>query len=266
MHTALTIAGSDSGGGAGIQADLKTFAALGVFGTSAVTAITAQNTLGVLGFEMVPVPLVVAQIDAVLDDLGADAVKIGMLGTAAVVHAVAGVLAQRRPGPVVVDPVMIAKSRDRLLAEDAVAAMVEALLPLAAVLTPNAPEAEALTGRPVRTEADARDAARRLHDLGPQAVIIKGGHLETEDVVDVLFDGRDFVEARGPRHVTRHTHGTGCTFAAAIAAHLASGNDLASAFQRSRDYLDGAIRHAPGLGGGAGPVEHFWRRTTAGTT
>jgi hydroxymethylpyrimidine/phosphomethylpyrimidine kinase len=258
MPTALTIAGSDSGGGAGIQADLKTFAALGVFGTSALTAVTAQNTVGVRGIEMVPVPLVVSQIEAVLDDIGAGAIKTGMLGTAAVVVAVASVLARRGAGPLIVDPVMIAKSRDRLLTEDAVAAMVRQLLPLATVLTPNAPEAEALTGRAVRTEADARDAARQLLDLGPRAVIVKGGHLETDDVVDVLFDGRDFLEARGPRHATRHTHGTGCTFAAAIAAHLALGHDLPSAFQLSRDYLDGAIRHAPGLGQGAGPVEHFW--------
>ena len=153
---------------------------------------------------------------------------------------------------------MIAKSLDRLLSEDAVAVMMRELLPLAAVVTPNAPEAEALTGRTVRTEADAREAARRLHDMGPRAVIVKGGHLDTPDVVDVLFDGHEFHEARGPRHATRHTHGTGCTFAAAIAAHLARGQPLVEAFRFSRAYLDGAIRHAPGLGHGAGPVEHFW--------
>jgi len=258
MATALTIAGSDSGGGAGIQADLKTFGALGVFGTSAITAITAQNTTGVRGIEMVSTPLIVSQVLAVLEDIGAGAIKTGMLGTAAVVEAVAEVLRGAQAGPVVVDPVMIAKSRDRLLAEDAVEAMVRALLPIAAVVTPNAPEAEALTGHPVRTEVDAREAARRLFDLGPQAVIVKGGHLETPDVVDLLFDGRDCHEARGPGHATRHTHGTGCTFAAAIAAHLALGYPLSEAFQRSRAYLDGAIRHAPGLGHGAGPVDHFW--------
>ncbi|MCC6162195.1 MAG: bifunctional hydroxymethylpyrimidine kinase/phosphomethylpyrimidine kinase [Acidobacteria bacterium] len=258
MPTALTIAGSDSGGGAGIQADLKTFGALGVFGTSAITAITAQNTMGVRGVEMISVPLIVSQIEAVLDDIGADAIKTGMLGTAAVVRAVAGVLGQRRAGPLVVDPVMIAKSRDRLLAEDAVTALVRDLLPLATVLTPNAPEAEALVGRPVRTEADARAAARALHALGPDAVIVKGGHLDTPDVIDILFDGHDFHEARGPRHATRHTHGTGCTFAAAIAAHLARGHALPEAFRRSRAYLDGAIRAAPALGKGAGPVNHYW--------
>ncbi len=258
MHTALTIAGSDSGGGAGIQADLKTFAALGVFGTSAVTAITAQNTTGVHGVEMVSPALIVAQIDAVLDDLAPGAIKTGMLGTVAVVEAVAAALAQRRAGPLVVDPVMIAKSLDRLLAEDAIAVMIRDLLPLATVLTPNAPEAEALTGRRVRSVAEARDAARRLHDLGPQAVIVKGGHLETPDVTDILFDGRDFHQAGGPRHATRHTHGTGCTFAAAITAYLALGETLPQAFTLARAYLDGAIQHAPGLGQGAGPVDHAW--------
>lgn len=258
MPTALTIAGSDSGGGAGIQADIKTFAALGVYGTSALTAITAQNTQGVRAIEMVSTPLIVSQIAAVLEDIGAGAIKTGMLGTAEVVEAVAGVLARRGAGPVVVDPVMVAKSRDRLLTDDAVAVMVRDLLPLAAVLTPNAPEAEVLTGRPVTTESEAREAARRLHDLGPQAVIVKGGHLDTRDVVDLLFDGNEFHEARGPRHATRHTHGTGCTFAAAIAAHLARGFSLVEAFRLSRAYLDGAIRHAPGLGQGAGPVDHFW--------
>lgn len=259
MATALTIAGSDSGGGAGIQADLKTFSALGVFGTTALTAITAQNTLGVGRVEMVSVPLVVAQIEAVLDDLGADAIKTGMLGTPAVVEAVAATLRARRAGPLVVDPVMVAKSRDRLLSAEAVESLRRDLLPLAAVVTPNGPEAEVLTGLPVRTEAQAREAARRIHALGPHAVIVKGGHLETADVVDLLFDGEQFVEARGPRHPTRHTHGTGCTFAAAMAAGLARGRSLPDAFLEARAYLDGAIRHAPGLGRGAGPVAHFWQ-------
>ncbi len=262
MPTALTIAGSDSGGGAGIQADLKTFGALGVFGTSALTAITAQNTTGVLAVEMVPVPVIVAQIEAVLDDIGADAIKTGMLGTPDVVEAVAATLRARRTGPIVVDPVMIAKSRARLLAEDAIAALTRELLPLATVITPNAPEAGALTGQRVASEADARDVARRLHDLGPRAVIVKGGHLDTPDVVDLLYDGATFVEARGPRYPTRHTHGTGCTFAAAIAAGLALGQPLPEAFRNARAYLDGAIRHAPGLGRGAGPVEHFWSDRT----
>ena len=258
MVTALTIAGSDSGGGAGIQADLKTFGAFGVFGTSAITAITAQNTTGVRAFEMVTTALVVAQIEAVLDDLGPAAIKTGMLGTSAVVEAVAVTLRTQAAVPLVVDPVMIAKSRDRLLTDEAVKTMVAQLLPLAAVVTPNAPEAETLTGQTVTSESDAREAARRLHGMGPRAVIVKGGHLDTPDVVDLLFDGQTFVEARGPRHATRHTHGTGCTFAAAIAAGLALGQPLPDAFLNARTYLDGAIRHAPGLGRGAGPVEHFW--------
>ena len=259
MVRALTIAGSDSGGGAGIQADLKTFAALGVYGTSAVTALTAQNTRGVRGVEFVPPSFVVAQIAAVIEDIGTDAIKIGMLGTPDIVSAVAGALAGLPAVPVVADPVMVAKSGDRLLGEAAVASLIRDLLPRADVLTPNAPEAAVLTGRPVRTLDEARDAARRLFDLGPRAVIVKGGHLETPDVVDTLFDGRDFTEARGPRHATRHTHGTGCTFAAAIAAGLAHGRPLVEAFHEARAYLDGAIRHAPGLGSGAGPLDHFWR-------
>ncbi|MGI8671730.1 MAG: bifunctional hydroxymethylpyrimidine kinase/phosphomethylpyrimidine kinase [Luteitalea sp.] len=259
MPTALTIAGSDSGGGAGIQADLKTFEALGVFGTSAVTAITAPNTVGVHAVHPVPVPIIVAQIEAVLDDLGVAAIKTGMLASSEIVDAVAGVLADWHAGPLVVDPVMVSKSRHRLLTDDAVQTMVRRLLPLATVITPNAPEAEALTGHPVRTEADAREAARRLLDLGVRAVIVKGGHLDTADIVDLLFEGDSVTEARGERHATRHTHGTGCTFAAAIAAWLARGQTLPEAFLRARRYLDGAIRHAPGLGHGAGPVAHFWQ-------
>jgi len=258
MVRALTIAGSDSGGGAGIQADLKTFAALGVYGTSAITALTAQNTRGVRGVEMVPPTFIRAQIDAVLEDIGTDAIKTGMLGTPDVVEAVAGALAALSDTPVVVDPVMVAKSGDRLLGEAAVATIVRELLPRATVLTPNAPEAAVLAGGEVRTLTDAREAARRLHDLGPRVVIVKGGHLDTEDVVDTLYDGDQFVEARGPRHATRHTHGTGCTFAAAIAAYLAQGRTVVDAFQAARTYLDGAIRHAPGLGSGAGPLDHFW--------
>jgi hydroxymethylpyrimidine/phosphomethylpyrimidine kinase len=259
MVRALTIAGSDSGGGAGIQADLKTFAALGVYGTSAITALTAQNTLGVRAVEFVPTLFILSQIAAVIEDIGTDAIKTGMLGRPEIVSAVAGALVNLPTVPVVVDPVMVAKSGDRLLGEAAVASVIRDLLPRADVLTPNAPEAAVLSGRPVRTLAEARDAARQLFDLGARAVIVKGGHLDTPDVVDTLFDGRQFIEARGPRHATRHTHGTGCTFAAAIAAHLALGRPLVEAFHEARAYLDGAIRHAPGLGGGAGPLDHFWR-------
>lgn len=258
MVTALTIAGSDSGGGAGIQADLMTFAAHGVFGTSAITAITAQNTQGVQSVALLDPAMVFAQIDAVLDDIGAQALKTGMLGSAAIVASVVEAL-RHRAIPLVVDPVMVAKSRDRLLADDAIDTLRRELLPLATVVTPNAPEAEALTGRPVQTVEQAREAARRLVDMGARAAIVKGGHLATPDVVDVLYDGSTFTERTGPRHQTRHTHGTGCTFASAIAANLALGRRLPDAFTEARAYLDGAIRHAPGLGHGAGPVHHFWR-------
>ncbi|MEZ5317849.1 MAG: bifunctional hydroxymethylpyrimidine kinase/phosphomethylpyrimidine kinase [Vicinamibacterales bacterium] len=256
MRTALTIAGSDSGGGAGIQADLKTFAAHGVFGTSAVTAVTAQNTTGVLAVQALPPALVVAQIDAVLDDLGADAIKIGMLADAAIARAVAGVLEARRPPRVVLDTVMVAKGGAPLLSPDAVEVLRARLLPLATVITPNTPEAEALTGRSIASIDDQRDAARALLDLGARAVIVKGGHLDG-DAVDVVADGTTIVELRAPRVPTRHTHGTGCTFSSAVAARLALGDDLADAARRAKDYVTGAIRHAPELGRGHGPVDHF---------
>jgi hydroxymethylpyrimidine/phosphomethylpyrimidine kinase len=259
MHIALTIAGSDSGGGAGIQADLKTFAALGVFGTSAITAITAQNTLGVRAVLTLPPDIVRAQIDAIVDDMRPAAVKTGMLSSRLVVDTVADALHVHHLAPVVVDPVMVSKSGHRLLDDEAVDALVGRMLPLAHVVTPNAHEAEALTGHPVRTEADAREAARRILDMGATHVVLKGGHLETEDVVDLLVSAAGTVELRGPRHPGRHTHGTGCTFAAALAAGLAHGHDVERAFRDARAFVDGAIRHAPGLGHGDGPLHHFWQ-------
>jgi hydroxymethylpyrimidine/phosphomethylpyrimidine kinase len=259
MHIALTIAGSDSGGGAGIQADLKTFAALGVFGTNAITAITAQNTLGVRAVLTLPPDLVRAQIDAVVDDMRPAAVKTGMLSSRLVVDTVADALHVHHLAPVVVDPVMVSKSGHRLLDDEAVDALVGRMLPLAHVVTPNAHEAEALTGHPVRTEADAREAARRILDMGATHVVLKGGHLETDDVVDLLVSAAGTVELRGPRHPGRHTHGTGCTFAAALAAGLAHGHDVERAFRDARAFVDGAIRHAPGLGHGDGPLHHFWQ-------
>jgi hydroxymethylpyrimidine/phosphomethylpyrimidine kinase len=259
MHIALTIAGSDSGGGAGIQADLKTFAALGVFGTSAITAITAQNTLGVRAVLTLPPDIVRAQIDAIVDDMRPAAVKTGMLSSRLVVDTVADALHVHYLAPVVVDPVMVSKSGHRLLDDEAVDALVGRMLPLAHVVTPNAHEAEALTGHPVRTEADAREAARRILDMGATHVVLKGGHLETEDVVDLLVSAAGTVELRGPRHPGRHTHGTGCTFAAALAAGLAHGHDVERAFRDARAFVDGAIRHAPGLGHGDGPLHHFWQ-------
>ena len=259
MRTALTIAGSDSGGGAGIQADLKTFAACGVYGTSAVTAITAQNTLGVTAWEPVSTELVIAQIEAVGSDLPPAAVKTGMLATAAIVEAVAATIAELDLPNLVVDPVMVAKGGDRLLREDAVAAVKTHLMTLAEVFTPNIPEAEALAGSRIATIDDMRVAARRIRSMGPRVVVVKGGHLGTHDAVDVVCTPDTEFDLRGPWIATVHTHGTGCTFAAAIAAYLALGQPVDEALRSARAYLEGAIRHAPGLGAGHGPLNHFWR-------
>ena len=259
MHRALTIAGSDSGGGAGIQADLKTFAAHRVFGTSAITAVTAQNTLGVTMWRAMPTDLVTAQIEAVAGDIGADAVKIGMLASAAIVEAVAATIAELDLPHVVVDPVMVAKGGDRLLEEDAVAAMRTELLPRAHIVTPNVPEAEALSGLTIRSLEDMRAAGERILKLGPRVVLVKGGHLEGPESVDVACTANGTFELRGPRIASRHTHGTGCTLSSAIAANLALGLDDRTALTRAREYLEGAIRHAPGIGRGHGPLDHFWR-------
>jgi len=263
MRTALTIAGSDSGGGAGIQADLKTFAACGVYGTSAITAVTAQNTLGVTAWEAVSTDLVVAQIEAVAGDLPPHAVKTGMLATAAIVEAVAAAIGGLDLPNLVVDPVMIAKGGDRLLREDAVAAIKAHLLKLAEIVTPNIPEAEVLTGASIRTLADMRAAARRIRALGPRVVVVKGGHMDAADagglVIDAVCTSSSEFELRGPRLQTRHTHGTGCTFAAAAAAFLAQDQAADTALRNAREYLEGAIRNAPELGQGHGPLNHFWR-------
>ena len=259
MRTALTIAGSDSGGGAGIQADLKTFAACGVYGTSAITAVTAQNTLGVTAWEPVSTELVIAQIEAVAGDIPPAAVKTGMLATAAIVEAVSAAIEGLDLPNLVVDPVMVAKGGDRLLRDDAVAAMKTHLFRMAEVLTPNIPEAEALTGTRITSVDDMLTAARRIREMGPRVVIVKGGHAASHESVDVVCLPHAEFELRGPRIATVHTHGTGCTFASAIAAHLALGRPLEEAIREARTYLEGAIRHAPGLGAGQGPLNHFWR-------
>lgn len=253
MRTALTIAGSDSGGGAGIQADLKTFAVHGVFGTSAITAITAQNTLGVTGVLPIPPDMVVAQIDAVLADIGADAVKIGMLANAGIAAAVAAALARYSIACLVLDPVMVAKGGASLLDEDAVAVLRQALLPAATIVTANIPEAEALTGLRIEGIDDAAVAATRLVEMGARAALVKGGHLEGP-ATDVLFDGHTITRLEGRRIQTSHTHGTGCTLAAAIAAGLALGETLPDAVSRAKTYVANAIAQAPGLGGGHGPL------------
>jgi hydroxymethylpyrimidine/phosphomethylpyrimidine kinase len=258
MKTALTIAGSDSGGGAGIQADLKTFAAHGVYGTSAITAVTAQNTVGVTGVVALSTDIITLQIEAVAGDIGADAVKTGMLATAAIVEAVAAAIDTLELPSVVVDPVMIAKSGDRLLEDDAVAAIRAELLRRALVVTPNIPEAEILAGMTIASQADAREAARRILAFGPGAVLVKGGHLDGPEVVDLLYDGREFHEFRGPRIDSRNTHGTGCTFSAALAANLALGRPLRDAVDRSKSYVANAIRHGLAIGHGHGPLDHFW--------
>lgn len=259
-RTALTIAGSDSGGGAGIQADLKTFAAHGVFGFCAITAVTAQNSLGVTAVSQVPEDVVAAQIAAVAADFPVHAVKTGMLGTAAAVRTVAREIRARSLAPLVLDPVMIAKSGAALLHDEAVSVLVSDLLPLADVITPNVPEAEVLTGLRIATLDDCRLAARRLAELGPRRVVVKGGHLERPDIVDVLFDGSSVVEFSHPRLPGRHTHGTGCTFASALASHLALGRTLAEAIPQVQHYIAGAIAANLDLGHGHGPMDHFWDR------
>jgi hydroxymethylpyrimidine/phosphomethylpyrimidine kinase len=260
VRCALTIAGSDSGGGAGIQADLKTFAALGVFGTSAITAVTAQNTIGVTAVHVLPADAVTAQIETVAADIRIDATKIGMLASAAIVEAVAATIAELDLPLVVVDPVMLAKSGDRLLDEDAVTAMTRELLPRALVVTPNIPEAEVLSGMTIRSLDDAKRAAEKIHGRTGPAVVVKGGHGSGADVVDLLFDRGAFHEFRTPRIDTRNTHGTGCTFASAIAAHLALGRPLVDAVSLAQAYVAGAIRHGLSLGRGHGPLDHFWDR------
>lgn len=257
VPVALTIAGSDSGAGAGIQADLKTFAALGVYGVTVITAITAQNTIGVRAVQEISPGVIAAQLDAVADDFSIGAVKTGMLSSAAIIEAVARGIARHTLQPLVVDPVMVAKSGDRLLREDAVEALRRTLLPLARLVTPNIPEAEVLSDRSIRTRSDRVGAGRAIMALGARAVVIKGGHTDEDPVVDVLIDEHGIEEFAAPRVVTTSTHGTGCTFSAAITAGLATGLELSAAVAEARDYLTRALRAAPGLGHGHGPLEHF---------
>ena len=256
---ALTIAGSDSGGGAGIQADLKTFAAHGVYGTSAITAVTAQNTLGVTAFEAIAADLVTAQIEAVMSDIPAHAAKTGMLANAAIVEAVAAAVADLEVPLLVVDPVMVAKSGDHLLDEEAVHAVRWTLIRLARVVTPNIPEAEVLAKMSIKSADDMREAARRIAMLKPAAVVIKGGHLPGPEVIDILLEHGTFHEWIGPRIEGPNTHGTGCTFASAIAAHLAKGAVLKDAVPAAKEYVEGAMRHGIPLGKGHRPLNHFWR-------
>lgn len=253
MQTALTIAGSDSGGGAGIQADLRTFQAHGVFGTSAITAVTAQNTTGVRAVQALDPSIVAAQIDAIADDFSVAATKIGMLANADIIRVVAAALGRYHLGPVVLDPVMVAKGGDSLLAADAVAALRDILLPRATLVTPNIPEAEVLTGRRITSVADMRAAATQMLSSGVQAVVIKGGHLDGP-AVDVFADRFGIEEFTAERIDSPHTHGTGCTFSSAVAAHLALGDPLKSAVRSAKAYVLRAIANAPKLGHGHGPL------------
>jgi hydroxymethylpyrimidine/phosphomethylpyrimidine kinase len=253
----LVIAGSDSGGGAGIQADIKTITALGAFAATAITALTAQNTLGVHGVLPVPPDFIRQQIEVVLSDIGADVIKIGMLGDVATIDTVCDALADFAPAtPVVLDPVMVAKGGHALLAADAVDSLRRRLLPLSAVITPNLPEAEALTGLTIRTEADMGTAAGSILAMGVPAVLLKGGHLESDTVIDLLATADGIEAFAAPRIATRHTHGTGCTTASAVAAGLAQGLSLRDSVIRARLYVRAALESAPGLGRGHGPLNH----------
>lgn len=253
---ALTIAGSDSGGGAGIQADLKTFSAFRVFGMSVITAVTAQNSVGVQGVENLPPAFVAQQLRSVIEDFGTDAAKSGMLSTAGIIEAIAEVLAETPIAKLVVDPVMVAKSGDALLRADARQALITRMLPLALVVTPNLPEAAVLAGIPVTSREDMEEAARRIHALGPRFVLVKGGHLKG-DALDLLWNGREFTAFEAPRVDSPSTHGTGCTFSAAIAAGLSRGRPLPDAIGDAKAYVTRAIREGFKAGRGVGQLRHF---------
>ena len=257
MKKALTIAGSDSGGGAGIQADLKTFAAHGVFGMSVITAITAQNSLGVLAVQDIRPDIIAKQIEAIFTDMGTDAVKVGMVSQPETIRTIADGLRKYAAPLVVVDPVMVSKSGYHLLQPAAEAVLIQELLPLADVVTPNIPEAEAIVKRPIHTLADMEEAARAIHALGAKNVLLKGGHRE-EDATDILFDGRTCQRLTAARVPTKNTHGTGCTLSSAIAANLAKGLAVAAAVVEAKRYITVAIEHALSIGKGVGPTHHFY--------
>ncbi|MGM0900508.1 MAG: bifunctional hydroxymethylpyrimidine kinase/phosphomethylpyrimidine kinase [Bacillota bacterium] len=257
VFKALTIAGSDSGGGAGIQADLKTFQELGVFGMSALTAVTAQNTLGVQGVYPLSVEAVNEQIDSVATDLKPNAVKTGMLFSSEIIRAVSEKIAMHQLENIVVDPVMIAKGGAPLLQQEAVSALRTHLLPLATVVTPNIPEAEVIADMKIHNLADRETAARKIFALGVKNVVIKGGHGEEEQAVDLLYDGSDFSFFKSKRFETRHTHGTGCTFAAAITAELAAGKEVKEAVRTAKTFIEAAIQNELGIGQGHGPTNHW---------
>lgn len=257
-YKAMTIAGSDSGGGAGIQADLKTFQELGVFGTSAITAVTAQNTLGVQGIFPIPISDVEQQIQSIADDIPPDAIKTGMLFSAQVIRMIANVIRYHHWEKVVVDPVMIAKGGASLLQTEAIKSLKTDLIPVSHVITPNVPEAEELSGMTIRTAHDKKEASKRLMALGCHYVILKGGHdAESDRVIDLLFDGNDFYELSDKRIRTNNTHGTGCTFSAAITAELAKGKTMKAAFLTAKAFVQAAIENQLDIGKGHGPTNHW---------
>jgi len=257
MKTALTIAGSDSGGGAGIQADLKTFSALGVYGMSVLTSITAQNTLGVQGIHDLPPEFVGLQIDSVMQDIGADAVKIGMLSNIQIIKIVSKKIKEYKVKNLVIDPVMVAKGGDRLLKEDAVEALKQDLIPLAIIVTPNLIEAEVLSGLKIQNIIDMKEAAQEIYKLGPRNVLIKGGHLLSEEAIDFLYDGESFKEFKAERINTKNTHGTGCTLSSAIAAGLAQEKEIEEAVDIAKRYITLAIQNSLDIGHGHGPLNHL---------
>ena len=275
MKKTLSIAGSDCSGGAGIQADIKTFSAHGVFGMTVVTSVVAENTFRVIEYQDIRPDIIAKQIDAVFEDIPPDAVKIGMLSCCETMLAVAGKLREWKPQNVVIDPVMFAKNGCALMDMSAINTLISELIPLADVITPNIPEAEKIAQMTINTREDMREAARRIHAMGCRAVVVKGGHMEScagqtvasaenrgsppaGDATDVLFDGADFCEFPAQRVNTKHTHGTGCTFSSAIAANLALGFPVQQAVERAKAYIHTAIIHAPGLGKGNGPTHHFY--------
>jgi hydroxymethylpyrimidine/phosphomethylpyrimidine kinase len=255
---ALTIAGSDSGGGAGIQADIKTFSAIGVYGASVITSITAQNTVSVTAIQNIDVSVIEKQIDAVMSDIGAHAVKTGMLSTAEIIDVVSRGVSRFKIRKLVIDPVMIAKSGDKLLQDNAVQALIDQLIPQAQIVTPNIPEAEVLTGEKITSSEDMERACRRILEMGCKTVVVKGGHLQ-KDAEDVFFDGKKFYHMKTKRIRSKNTHGTGCTFSAAITAYLAKGKTTVEAVALAKKYITTAIERSYSIGKGHGPVHHFFK-------
>ena len=257
MRKALSIAGSDCSGGAGIQADIKTFSAHGVFGMTVITSVVAENTFRVIEYQDIRSGIIEKQIDAVFEDIPPDAVKIGMLSCRETMMAVAEKLREWKPRNIVVDPVMYAKNGSALMDLSAIDTLISQIVPLADVVTPNIPEAEKITEMTIKTPDDMRQAARRIHAMGCRAAVIKGGH-SSGDATDILFDGDNFYEYPAPRIDTKHTHGTGCTFSSAIASNLALGLDVCKAVELAKEYIHTAITHAPQIGKGNGPTHHFF--------